>query len=159
MRTHPSSSLRTEAERLAGGSEGMTASLDARELRVVLQGFERRARGVNRVLPAVGEALVAAVSDVYEAEGPGWDPLAESTLRQRRGSSAKILQDSGVMAGSTHHQTGGDWAEALAGVDYAEHHAAGRQHLPKRNPFDLGARLSPLLAEVADMVTQEAVKA
>lgn len=133
----------------------MRASLDAHELEVVIDGFERRGRALTHLLPAIGEALVSAVSDVYDAEGPGWEPLAASTLKRRRGSSAKILQDTGVMAASTHHEHGGDWAEASAGVDYARYHSPDRQG---RDPFELGPFEGPLLEEVSDMLLDEAVK-
>lgn len=137
----------------------MQARADARELELVIEGLERRGRALTHALPAIGEALVAAVNDVYEAEGPGWEPLAASTLKRRRGSSAKILQDAGVMAGSTHHEIGADWAEASAGVDYADFHAGGTSRMPRRDPFDLGPFEGPLLDEVADMLADEAVKA
>jgi phage gpG-like protein len=136
----------------------MQARIDGREILVELDKLERRARSLSRVMPVTAEALVAAVSDVYEAEGPGWEPLAASTLKQRRGSSAKILQDTGVMAASTTPSHGNDWAVATAGEPYAEFHATGTRHMPKRNPFDLGAALDPVLEDIADLLAQEAVK-
>lgn len=136
----------------------MQARIDGREIIVELDKMQRRARSLGRVMPAAAEALVSAVSDVYEAEGPGWEPLKASTLRSRRGSTAKILQDTGVMAGSTTPSHGNDWAAASAGVAYAEYHATGTSRMPKRNPFDLGAQLDPVLEDIADMLAEEAVK-
>lgn len=139
----------------------MQARADARELELVIEGFERRGRSLTHVLPAIGEALVSAVSDVYDAEGPGWEPLAASTLKRRRGgASAKILQDSSIMVQSTHPDVGSTWAEASAGVDYAEFHAssAPRKKIPRRDPFTLGPFEGPLLDEVSDMLLDEAVK-
>lgn len=134
------------------------ARIDGSELLVELGKMQTRGRSLSRVMPAVAESLVAAVSDVYDAEGPGWAALAESTLRQRRGGTARILQDTGVMAASTSPSFGTDWAEARAGVDYAEFHARGNDHLPIRNPFDLGPFLDPVLEDVADLLAREAVK-
>ena len=137
----------------------MQARMDVRELEVVLVDFERRGRAATKLLPEIGEALIAAVSDVYEAEGPGWEPLSAATLKKRRGTSAKILQDSGVMSGSTHKTVGGTWVEAFAGVDYAEFHARGTSRMPQRNPFDLGPFEGPMLDEVSEMVARELVGA
>lgn len=36
------------------------------------------------ILVAAGKALLAGVEHAYEQEGPGWAPLAESTVRERR---------------------------------------------------------------------------
>ncbi len=136
----------------------MQARIDGHEILVELDKLERRARSLSRVMPVAAEALVSAVSDVYEAEGPGWEPLAASTLRQRRGSSAKILQDSGVMAASTSPSHGNDWAEASAGVPYAKFHSAGTRRMPRRDPFDLGPFMDPVLEDVAELLAEEAVK-
>lgn len=134
----------------------MYARVDSRELALVLEQLGSTARQrVSRVLPAVAEALVSAVSDVYDAEGPGWEPLKEGTLRGRRGSSSRILQDTGVMAGSTHGVTGNDWAEAAAGVDYANFHATGTGRMARRDPFDLGKNESRVLEDIAQMVATE----
>jgi phage gpG-like protein len=109
------------------------------------------------MLLIVAELLVAGVHDVFEAEGPGWAPLAESTLKARRkgGAGAKILQDTGVMAGSIAPAWGDTYAEAFAGVSYAIYHVSKepRSHLPLRDFFNLGPFESPLLDEVAALLT------
>ena len=132
------------------------ASTDLPEVILSLQGKTKR---LNAMLPQIAEAVVAAVSDVYDAEGPDWEPLAPSTQQARRGDSYKILQDTGIMAGSTSPGWGTgfseSYAEAYAGVSYAQFHATGTRHMPKRNPFELGPFEQDVLADVAELVAQE----
>jgi phage gpG-like protein len=95
----------------------------------------------------VSEMLVAAVNDEFETGGQGkWArvrpdrlPLAESTLRQRRGSTAQILVDTGRMAGGIHGEAGADYAEVASDTEYAVFHvsSAPRSRIPLRNFFDL----------------------
>jgi len=120
----------------------------------VLREMRQQSEKVHTLLPAIAEMLVSAVEDVFEAEGPGWEPLAESTLKARRGTSHKILQDTGLFAGID-PAWGDTYAEAAAGVSYAIFHVEGTVHMPKRNPFDLGPFESPLLDEVASLITTE----
>lgn len=134
----------------------MTAfTVDMTELRDVVKRLEAKGKNVSRLMPVVAEMLVSGVSDVYDAEGPGWQDLAESTKQARRGTSYKILQDTGVMAGSTTAGHGPDWAEAFAGAAYADFHSRGNANLPKRDPFDLGPFLADVLADVEDLVLLE----
>jgi phage gpG-like protein len=132
-----------------------SVSVDTRELMDIVHRFEERGRNVSRLTPAIAEIFVSGVSDVYDAEGPGWKDLAGSTQRARRGSSYKILQDSGVMAGSTTAIYGSDWAGAKAGASYADYHARGNANLPRRNPFDLGPFLDEVLDETEDLLLRE----
>lgn len=135
------------------------AEVDTSALAGVLSQLEARGKNVRGILPIVGEMLIAAVSDVYEAEGPGWPGLAESTIAARRGggAGAKILRDTGVMAGSTGVELGDSWAEASAGVSYADFHAKGTSRMPKRNPFDLGPFEAGVLDDVAALLAAEVV--
>jgi phage gpG-like protein len=130
-------------------------TVDTRELAGTIVRIKSDAMmGIRHAMPIIAESLVAAVSDVYEAEGPGWADLQDSTVKQRRGSSYKILQDTGVMAGSTSPGYGADWAEAFAGTSYADFHATGTRHMVKRNPFALGPFEADVLEEAADVVAQ-----
>jgi len=110
---------------------------------------------VSRLMPSIAEMLVSAVSDVYEAEGPGWKDLEESTKQARRGTSYKILQDTGVMAKSTSAGHGADWAEAFAGAAYADFHVRGNDRLPVRNPFDLGPFMQDVLDDTEALILTE----
>lgn len=113
------------------------------------------AEKAEQLLPTIAEMLVGAVQDVFEAEGPGWEPLAEATKRNRRGGSHKILQDTGVMAASVDPRWGADYAEAVGGASYTIFHVKGTSRMPKRNPFDLGPFEQPLLEEVAALLTEQ----
>lgn len=121
----------------------------------VLHHFRDRAEKLRELMPTVAEMLVGAVSDVFDAEGPGWEPLAEATLKKRRGSSHKILQDSGASAALIDGRWGDTYAEAAAGTSYLIFHVHGTKFMPKRNPFDLGPFESPLLDEVAALLTEQ----
>lgn len=126
-------------------------------LALVLEQYQAQAQSAYKMLPAVAELLVAGVLDVFEAEGPGWAPLAEATLRARRkdGKAAKILQDTGMMADSIAPAWGDTYAEAFAGVSYAIYHVSKepRHRLPMRDFFNLGPFEHPLLDEVAALLT------
>jgi phage gpG-like protein len=125
------------------------------ELARVLREFQARGQSIDKALPIIAEMLVGAVSDVFEAQGPGWEPLAESTKAHRRGSVYKILQDTGTMAGSVEPRIGPDFAEALLGTSYAIYHVTGTGSMPRRDPTDLGPFEAPLLDEVAAFLTSQ----
>ena len=95
---------------------------------------------MSPTMAIVAESLVAAVSDEFESAGRGrWEPLAESTLKRRRGSEAQILKDTGRFAGSIQADSGADFAEAATDVSYAVFHVSDepRTVIPLRNPFDI----------------------
>lgn len=120
--------------------------------------FKSRNAGLSRLMPSVAKALSTGVSDVFGAEGPGWEPLAPSTIKQRRGTSHKILQDNGDFARTIGTGSGADWAQAFGAVSYAQFHATGTKHMPKRNPFDFGPATDDVLEDIADMLLEEIVK-
>lgn len=134
---------------------------DSRALSTVLLEYQRKAQAIDGMLPTIAELLVGGVLDVFEAEGPGWAPLADATLAARRkaGKGAKILQDSGVMASSIAPAWGDTWAEAYAGVSYAVFHTSPepREKIPLRDVFNLGPFENPLLDEVAALLTSNLV--
>jgi phage gpG-like protein len=116
--------------------------IDASQLRRLMEDFEDAAERLPELMPAVAEVLVSAVSQEFETEGRGrWQKLADSTLesRRRRGRGAKILQDSGIFAGSIMPYVEHDLAEAFTNVPYAIFHTSDepRTVIPYRNPFDI----------------------
>lgn len=129
-------------------------TVDTSELKAAVAQLEAKGKSVSRLMPVIAEMLVAGVNDVYEAEGPGWKDLAESTKQARRGSSYKILQDTGLMA-NTQAGNGADWAEAYSGAPYAGFHVTGTQHMPRRDPFDLGPFMEDVMLDVEDLVLTE----
>ena len=121
------------------GSAHFDMTVDVAEVRQVLQRYERRVGDLSAPLSVVAEMLVAAVSDKFDQGGPGWPPLAASTLAKRRGSVAQILVDTGRLAASIHGDAGPDFAEAATDVRYAVYHvsSAPRSKIPLRDFFDL----------------------
>lgn len=132
--------------------------VDAGDLAGVIYRMGDEARAALRDIgPAVADALVVGVADVYEAAGPGWAPLAPATQEARRkgrgSGSNKILRDTGVMA-DTSSGFGPDWVEAWSPASYADFHATGTRFMPKRNPFDLGPFEADVLEDVADLIAE-----
>ena len=112
--------------------------VDASELVDAIKDFERRGGNLGPTMAIVADMLVTAVQDEFETEGRGeWPAFAESTLATRAGG--KLLQDSGIFAGSISAESGSDFAEANTGVEYAIHHVFGAPAagIPQRNPFDV----------------------
>lgn len=115
--------------------------LSTAELGQVVGWFEQRHRSLGEVTPVIAQILVTAVNDVFEAEGPGWEQLKQSTLDKRRleGRGAKILQNTTNLVGSIHGEHGPDFAEAATNVPYIVYHLDGGPVIPKRNPFEVNA--------------------
>ena len=130
----------------------MEIKIDASPLRRIVAELEQRGRDLRETTPQIAEILVAAVADVFEAEGPGWPGLAESTLRSRRGGGggAKILQDTGRLAGSIQPSHGDDWGAAGTGVGYGLFHVTGTGRMPARD--FLAIDFDATTAEVADLL-------
>ncbi len=125
------------------GSAVFDVSVDAAELAEGLERFAARGGRLDDAMAVAAEMLVAEVNDKFQSGGPGWPPLAESTLARRRGSVAQILVDTGRLAGSIHGVHGADFAEAATDVSYAVYHvsSAPRRKLPLRDFFDLPERV------------------
>jgi phage gpG-like protein len=134
---------------------------DTTELTKIFDQLEERAEKIGpEVMPAMAEVLVSAVQDEFESQGDGkWPPLAESTLAKRRrdGRGAKILEDTGIFAGSITPLTGPEFAEAYTNVPYAVYHTsdAPRTKIPYRNPFQIDEEAA--LDQMAEMVLKAAV--
>lgn len=124
--------------------------------------LERGEHVAENVLPIIGEILVSAVQQQFETEGGGkWEPLADSTLESRRlrGRGAKILQDSGIFAGSIMPSVTADHAEAYTNVPYAIFHTSDepRTLIPYRNPFEIDEEAA--LDQMVQLVLKAAVPA
>lgn len=119
----------------------------------VLAEVAAQGRSIDKGLPVIAEMLVGAVHDVFEAEGPGWEGLKPSTIASRRGTSHKILQDTGLFADSVDAKYGSTYAEAVDGTNYGHFHVTGTSRMARRDPFDLGPFEAPLLDEVAQFLT------
>ena len=116
------------------------ARVDAKDVERWLRDLEQRGLDLSPTMAIIAQSLVSAVDDEFESDGQGkWPGLAPSTVASRRGSSAKILQNFGVFAGSIDGTSGRDFAEANTWVEYAIHHVFGapKANVPQRNPFDV----------------------
>lgn len=134
----------------------MDIHVDCQELIEVLEKLKTKTPGVvARMTPIIAEMIVSAVHDVYDAEGPGWKDLAEVTKRMRRGTSYKILNDTGVMEKSTAPAHGPDWAEARGGAAYTIFHVTGTVHMVARDPFNLGQFGEDVQKDTADLLLTE----
>ncbi len=113
-----------------------------------------RADNMRPALLKVAELLAASSARRFSQQGPGWAPLAETTLTQRalEGSGSRILDRSGALKGSV-SKIGGAGQQLVATdswllfgttVPYAGIHQHGAPHagIPQRKIFDLdgGAR-------------------
>lgn len=134
------------------------------DLGVVIAQLAAKGRSIGEFVPAISEMLVAAVSDVFDAEGPGWEPLAEVTIELRRNrdkESIKILQDTGVLVGSVIGRPpqvteSGDVVaiEAVDGTSYGWYHTTGTSKMPRRDWTDLGPHEQPLLDDIAASILE-----
>lgn len=127
----------------------------------ILTVYASKAQAIDKLGSVVAHMLHAAVLDVFEAQGPGWAPLAESTLKNRRGGAGMILQDTGAMVGTLGEFYGSDYAEVAAAVAYAIYHVSDepRSHLPQRDFTNLGPFEAPLLDDVADLLANQVATA
>lgn len=108
------------------------------ELALLTESFARRGKNIGKLTPVIAEMLVTAVHDVFEAEGPGWQKHAASTIAKRRGKSDyKLLQNTTNLISNIHPEHGPDWAMAGTNVPYVRFHLAGGPIIPKRNPFEV----------------------
>jgi phage gpG-like protein len=128
-------------------------------LSTVLRPLQAKAQALPGMLPVIAELLVAGVADVFEAEGPGWRGLEDSTLANRRksGAGAKILQDSGMMAGSVSPAWSDTFAEAMSLVSYDVYHVSPepRRKIPLRDFYNLGPFEGPILDEAAELILSQ----
>ena len=131
--------------------------VNSAQLHEAISSLERAGRSFSQFTPTIAEMLVAETLDVLGAEGPGWPPLAASTLakRRREGRGAKMLQDTGVFAASVHGEDDAQSAMAATNVPHIVYSVsdAPRTVIPYRNPFDFGdQRLNRVLDEVTDLL-------
>lgn len=143
-------------------ADEILVKVDVGDVSACMLQWAENSKRLEPTMEIIATDLQAAVGDVFEAEGPGWAPLAESTKRSRRGTEPyKILQDkggSGGMSGSIGTGWGPAYAEAFDGTPYGIFHVLGNEHLPVRDPFDLGPFWDDLLADAADLVAGKLVE-
>lgn len=135
---------------------GQTVDIDFSELMGAVKGLERKLSDAHRMMPVIAEALVSGVQEVFEKEGavggnPKWRPLKRQR-RRNRGGRQKILQDTGILAGSIAPASSDRWVSAYTGVDYAKYHISKlpRKVIPLRDFFAIDR--GEFYAEAADII-------
>lgn len=92
----------------------------------------------NDLLEAIGGRQLSWINQNFRAEGRligGWKPLAESTKRRRRGTSFKILRDTGKLEKSFdayNVQLRPGYVEIGTADFRARTHEEGLRHIPQR---------------------------
>lgn len=129
-----------------------------RPLERMIQSLEKRGRDFRSANRQIANVLVTAVEDEFETEGRGrWPPLAASTLAGRRksGGGAKMLQDTGRLAGSVRPRSDSNSAEAFTDVEYAVFHTSDepRTLIPKRDFTDID--VDDVFAEIENIILSE----
>lgn len=144
------------------------------ELSQVLGIYEERGNSIAELTPAVADALVTEVLEVFRTEGYGtwprfwWERQGKpkpgsmkpkrgrrrakaSTYRRWRGTP-KLLQDTGNLVGSITPDHHGATAEAYTNVPYAKFHASRRPRskIPLRDFFAIDEQ--KVARDVEDMV-------
>ena len=137
------------------------AQVDTSHFSRIIKQWEKRSPKVrSKAMQIAAELLRSAVDDRYENEGYGdWPPLAEATILARRNKSrggTKILQDTGILAGSTDVRHGPDFAEASTNTEYIVYHLEGGPIIPKRNPFELREQdFNEVQLEIMDLIDKD----
>jgi len=133
-----------------------TVEIDFSPLLQQVKDLDRRLGDMHRTMPIVAELLASSVAEVFDREGavggkPRWPPLKRQR-RRNRGGGQKILQDTGVMAGSITPASNDAWVMAYTGVRYAKYHVSKlpRRVIPLRDFFDIDREA--FYAEAADIL-------
>lgn len=138
--------------------------VDVSELTATLRRMSERSQNSSGMNQELANILELHVDDKFRDQGPGWAPMRELTLRLRRGSTGKLLQDTGHLA-QISSDYGPDFAEVFTNVEYAKYHLKGpRQlvplyhktgvwHLPVRDFFDID--IPGALSEMSEVVVAE----
>lgn len=106
---------------------GFSVQVDDSQVTAALRALAARGQDLRQPMTAIGQILVT-LSDLsfrgqHDPWGHAWQPLAASTLRGRRkgpgAGSAKILRDSGHLAGSIHYRANAGSVTVGTNVVYA----------------------------------------
>lgn len=109
---------------------GLTEQLDE------VRKMEARLKNLTPALEVGASALTKHIDDRFRQQsdpaGIGWEPLADSTLAKRRGTTATILVDTARLRNSIHASAtrkGINWG---ASAEYAGVHQLGGEDIPQR---------------------------
>lgn len=103
--------------------------IQSEELRRAMTRLQESTQNMRPLMENIGAALSSSISlrfrDSVAPDGSSWKPLSDVTLALRRGSSAKILRDSGILAASITANASPNQVEVGTGLEYAKTHQFG----------------------------------
>jgi phage gpG-like protein len=114
------------------------AGIVAKGIKPVIKGFDKRIQlieGDKKIYSVIASMAYKDVIQHFDntvGRSGIWQPLAASTIRQRRRGSSKPLQDTGVMKGSIRPIGLKTRAEVFTNIDYAKYHDLGTRNIPRR---------------------------
>ena len=137
--------------------------LDDSELLKALDAYASRTKNLKPVFRLIALDFLDRVEDNFASESGfafgEWEDLAPATIAARRknGVGYKILQDTGVMAGSVTPDYGNDFAEAFTTIFYAKYHTSKepRSKLPLRDFFDID--IESAQKDAAELILEEII--
>lgn len=133
-------------------------------VRLSINNIDETRRGLDRLNERISNfapfwrsvaipVIKGKLRDIFRQEGPGWMPLAPSTLRSRRFPGLPILQQTGALMDSVinHPLIQISQDELIYGTDnpYAPFHEHGTSRMPARS------FLQPALNEAIDEIRRQ----
>lgn len=123
---------------------GFSIDVDAREVNAALSRLREHIGNLTPVMRSIGQTLVTGVDLGFRAQsdpwGGAWAPLAMSTLKRRRGTSAHVLRDTGRLVNSFSYRA--DARSVTVGTDVI--YAAVHQFGAERGAFGRTRRGAPI---------------
>lgn len=120
---------------------------------------------LTELMTVLAGRVVRIVDRKFQKSGPGWVPLSERTLKQRRAGSSKPLLDTGRLRASAVGRGEGslyavDSQSLTVGTNlgYAATHQFGRGRIPARPYIPTEAEILAELTPVVDRYLQEKLK-
>lgn len=112
---------------------GFSVQVDDAQVTAALLALRSRLGNLQPVMATIGQRLITQADLAFRAEqdpwGRAWQRLSQSTLRQRRQGKgtggAKILRDTGRLAGSISYRASADQVVVGTNVLYAAIHQFG----------------------------------
>lgn len=109
----------------------MTVEVDVTEVTARLRRMSERSQqsaALNQQLEGVLSFYVDENFQNERSASGKWPPMRDITKRLRRGTTGKLLQDTGLLA-AVHTDSGPDFVEVFTNVEYAKYHLKGPRRL------------------------------
>jgi phage virion morphogenesis protein len=149
--------------------------VDDRGVIAALNELLRRGGDLSPAMASIGAELLSLTEGAFAAQGPGWPPLAPSTIkgREKRGKwPGKMLQlSAGGLAASIQVESGADYVEIGSAKEYAAIHQFGgqagrghqvtipaRRYLPVSAQGELGAEARESILDILNDYLAQAWK-